>query len=272
MTKFENFRGCFVPPPTTQNLRQLPCIAIKATLSFSTSLVATDTVEVIQTFEPQVNTPALSAFLIIAIVFSLLQFRINSVRDASERRNEALNNLRQVKAAQLGDGDLSKRPTDAEVDKAVSAYKFSLEEELTLRTIIPGVRIVAPSDPTRTEADVAAAKQFLGLDLEADELVVANGDEGAVIDRGQRKTKNLSRESKDNLLLQPRRRFDGKSGTKVSKEIEEEEGLSNGAKAILLVVAVSQIALLIFLSFDPMTADSVFTTIGGSPPTDFPAR
>jgi len=195
-----------------------------------------------------------------------------SFRDASERRNEALNNLRQVKAAQLGDGDLSKRPTDAEVDKAVSAYKFSLEEELTLRTIIPGVRIVAPSDPTRTEADVAAAKQFLGLDLEADELVVANGDEGAVIDRGQRKTKNLSRESKDNLLLQPRRRFDGKSGTKVSKEIEEEEGLSNGAKAILLVVAVSQIALLIFLSFDPMTADSVFTTIGGSPPTDFPAR
>jgi hypothetical protein len=31
-------------------------------------------------FEPQVNLPALSAFLIIAIVFTLLQIRINSVR------------------------------------------------------------------------------------------------------------------------------------------------------------------------------------------------
>jgi hypothetical protein len=37
-------------------------------------------VESIQTFEPQGDPNALSAFLIIAIVFGLLQFRINSVR------------------------------------------------------------------------------------------------------------------------------------------------------------------------------------------------
>ena len=33
-----------------------------------------------QTFEPQVNTPALFSFAIIAVVFTLLQIRINSVR------------------------------------------------------------------------------------------------------------------------------------------------------------------------------------------------
>jgi len=124
-----------------------------------------------------------------------------------------------------------------------------LEEELSLRTIIPGVRIVAPNDPKRTEADVAAAKQFLGLDLDADELVES-------IDKKQQKKADLSdtsRNSKDNILLQSRRRFDGKAENKVSKEAEGGDGFSIGAKAVLLAVAITQIALLVFLSFDPMT-------------------
>ena len=124
-----------------------------------------------------------------------------------------------------------------------------MEEELSLRTIIPGVRIVAPNDPKRTEADVAAAKQFLGLDLDADELVES-------IDKKQQKKADLSdtsRNSKDNILLQSRRRFDGKAENQVSKETEEGDGFSIGAKAVLLVVAITQIALLVFLSFDPMT-------------------
>ena len=189
-----------------------------------------------------------------------------SLRNASERRNQALNNLKQVKSAQLGQSDLSKRPTDTEVNNAVSAYKFSLEEELTLRTIIPGVRIVAPNDPKRTEADVAAAKQFLGLDLEADELVPANGNGDTLIDKEKGKNANssdISRESRDKILLQSRRRFDGKSGIKVETELEEGGGISNGGKAVLLVIAITQIALLVFLSFDPMTAGNVFTSIGG---------
>ncbi len=33
-----------------------------------------------KTFEPQVNTPALSSFVIIAFIFSLLLVRINQVR------------------------------------------------------------------------------------------------------------------------------------------------------------------------------------------------
>jgi len=206
-----------------------------------------------QSFEPQVNTPALSAFLIIAVVFSLLQLRINSVRDASERRKEALNNLRQVKSAQLDATEANRGPSEEEVAAAVSAYKFALEGELSLRTVIPGVRIVAPNDPKRTEQDIAAAKQFLGVDLEADELVPVETDAS---DR---------QKSKNDLLLQSRRRFDGKSGDSVSKSSNEEvntDRLSNGAKATLLVIALTQIALLVVLSFDPMSADNVFTAIG----------
>eukprot|EP00979_Chaetoceros_neogracilis_P007307 scaffold1524_cov232-Chaetoceros_neogracile.AAC.5 len=70
MVNFQNYRGCFVPPLRSQNLQhQLPSKALNAMLPFSTSLVATETVDAIQTFEPQVNTPALSAFLVIAIEF-----------------------------------------------------------------------------------------------------------------------------------------------------------------------------------------------------------
>lgn len=120
------------------------------------------------------------------------------------------------------------------------------------------MRIVAPNDPKRTEADVAAAKQFLGLDLDADEFIVPSGDEELSIDKKQQKKSNssdMSRTSKDNLLLQSRRRFDGKSDNKVSKDAEGDDGLSNGAKAVLLAIAMTQIALLVFLSFDPLTTN-----------------
>ena len=65
--------------------------------------------------------------------------------------------------------------------------------------------------------------------------------------------------------ISSRRRFDGKSGDSVSKSSNEEvntDRLSNGAKATLLVIALTQIALLVVLSFDPMSADNVFTAIG----------
>lgn len=205
-----------------------------------------------QTFEPQVNTPALSAFLLIAIVFSLLQLRINSVRDAGERRQESLATLRQVKSAQLASSETVEQPTEAEVQAAVKAYESSLKEELALRTIIPGVRIVAPNDPERREEDISAAKQFLGWDLEDIDEV--------------KQTKTP--QSKDELLMQSRRRFDGKDGKSPASEGIPGDGMSNGAKAILFSIALVQIALLVVLSFDPMTSNNVFTSIAGEPPAD----
>jgi heme/copper-type cytochrome/quinol oxidase subunit 4 len=259
--------ACFVSqtsPPSSQIRNKASFHQLHATnFPFTTSsLLTSEAVQTAsQTFEPQVNTPALSAFLIIAVVFSLLQFRINKERDASERRTEALNTLRQVKSSEL-DAE-NRRPSEEEVAAAVASYKYALEEELSLRTIIPGIRIVAPNDPKRTEKDIAAAKQFLDMDLEADELVPAELGEVSAEPIDEEKRKN-------ELLLQSRRRFDGTSGEK--KDEENEGELSNGAKATLLAIALTQIALLVVLSFDPMTADNVFTAIGGNPPDDLLSR
>ena len=173
-----------------------------------------------------------------------------------------MSTLRQVKSAQLDSTDSSPQISEEEVTKAVEAYKLALEEELTLRTIIPGVRIVAPNDPKREEADIAAAKQFLGIDL--------NIEEGDIDDNDGNVTDDVNKKSKEELLLQSRRRFDDKNGTEAKKE---EEGMSAASRGLLLAVAALKIALLVFLSFDPMTADNVFTNLSDSePPTDLPSR
>lgn len=243
------------------------------------------------TFEPQVNAPALGSFLFIAVVFSLLQIRINQVGDAASRREEALKQLRKVKSAQLStipstsdEADASssstipitttapttnddsapiKAPSTSEVKAALQAYEDALKEELNLRTIIPGIRIVAPNDAQRREEDIAAAKQFLGWDLalEDDQDVESTKVEGT----GKEES---AEEYNKRLLLQSRRRFDGEE--KSASTSSEGEGFGNGAKAILLTVALSQILLLVVLSFDPMTANNVFTDINGPPPSDMP--
>jgi len=198
-----------------------------------------------QTFEPQVNTPALFSFLVIAIVFSLLQLRINQVREAATRRDDALKSLREIKAAQLGSPDDPNRPSDEYVRAAVTEYEKALNDELSLRTIIPGVRIVAPNDPKTKEKDIAAAKQFLGYDLNDDNRDI---NQSNIVDDPDERRKSL--------LMQPRKRFDGKVETSKLDEDGSEKGISNGAKAVLLVVAFSQIVLLAFLSFDPMTGSN----------------
>lgn len=119
---------------------------------------------------------------------------------------------------------------------------------------------MAPNDPNRTDADIAAAKQFLGLDLERDELVAMGGGGDDDTDTGgdsDSDSGNDARQSKNELLLQSRRRFDGKAGDNVSTSMKEKEGkpgegISNGGKAVLLAIALSQIGLFVMMSFDPM--------------------
>jgi len=185
------------------------------------------------------------------------------VRDAGERRQESLATLRQVKAAQLDASGTVGKPSEGEVQAAVGAYESALQEELTLRTIIPGVRIVAPNDPKRREEDIAAAKQFLDWDLE-------DSEEDGLLNESQ--DRGGSPQSKNELLMQSRRRFDGKDGKNPVKENESAsgDGMSNGSKAVLFSIALVQIALLVVLSFDPMASNSVFTSIAGEPPVDLP--
>ena len=184
-------------------------------LQLETSL---DGITPIREFEPIVNVPAASAFLLIAVVFALLQLRINAVSAAAKRRSEALEVLRTVESLQLSDP--KDRPDETKVAAAKREYEHALRDELNLRTIIPGVRIVAPNDPKRDEEQRAAAKRFLGWD--SNEF----GENDDVQDSGE--------------LL---------SGS-------EETSLSGGAQIVLFGVASTLLVLLWTLSFDPMSPPS----------------
>lgn len=189
---------------------------------FEVAASSSSSVTQIQEFEPIVNVPALSSFLIISVVFGLLQLRINSVSQATKRRSEALESLRKVESLQLSTSDVD-RPTEDDVARAKAAYENALTDELNLRTIIPGVRIVAPNDPKRDEEERAAAKRFLGWtdeDLGIDEYENEQSDQA----------------------------------TSTNSQQKEAEGLSNSANFILALVGSTLIALLWTLSFDPMTA------------------
>ena len=169
-----------------------------------------------QVFEPIVNVPALGSFLVIVVVFSLLQIRISQVNQAVECRKEALTKLRSIKSREISSPD--DRPSMEQLQQAVHEYEQAIANEESLRSVIPGIRIVAPNGLASSEEDIRAAKQFLGLDLRTD-----------------------------------------------LKEDDVPGGFSAGAIAVLAIVGISQLALLYMLSFDPMTANQVYTTLGGDP-------
>lgn len=164
----------------------------------------------------------------------------------------------------------TKSEIEERVETAIKAYETALKEELSLRTIIPGVRIVAPNDAARREEDIVAAKQFLDLDI-----VIDNDDENVITSESQDILDVDSNErNKKQLLMKSRRRFDGKDDIKNESTASSNEigvkNISNFAKAILLTVAVSQIALLFLLSFDPMVVSDAFSAISEGAPDEMP--
>lgn len=235
--------------------RNLPHSELENSFPHVSNLLASMPVDVDEkTFEPIVNTPALVSFLIISVVFSLLQFRINRVRNAAIQRDEALTELREIKSAELDSVDNKNKPNVDEVEAARDKYRKALLDELQLRTIIPGVRIVAPNDPERKEEDIAAARQFLDLDIANEYSLENSSDNIATASEENRRTQ---------LLLRSRRRFDGKeeNGSIIEKE---DSGLSNSSVLVLFSIAFIQIVLLVILSFDPLTANEYFTLLDES--------
>lgn len=113
------------------------------------------------TFEPTVDMAALSSFLVVAVMFLSLQAKVSAVNEAAKRRKRARVKLRDLKRRELSSGD---EGIASEARRAVEGYKQALEDEEATRTIVPGVRIVAPF-PSADEEDISAAKQFLGIDL-----------------------------------------------------------------------------------------------------------
>ena len=199
-----------------------------ATMSFDPATLPPASVTPIKEFEPILNTQAASTFVIIGVVFALLQLRINAVSDAAKRRSLALEELRKAESLQLSASDVgidpSDRPTEYDVTFAKKEYEDALKEEMNLRTILPGVRIVAPNDPKRDEEERAAAKRFLGWGS------AEFGDEPG----------------DDDMQLE-----ESSNGNDT-----QEKGISNSAKLILFGVGSMLLVLLWTLSFDPMAPPS----------------
>lgn len=196
-----------------------------------------------ETFNPEIDSAALFTFLWITLIFSLLQLRINAIGNAAIEREEALIALRKIKTEQLDSSRANSiKPTQEEILAATTAYSKALEKELKLRTIMAGVKIIAPNDPNRTDNDISAAKQFLGIDLEEK------------LDQSY----NQNPDTKKNLLLRSRRRFDGLDDIGNANS-STQSNLSFGSTSVLLGISIMLIALLFVLSFDPVTGESFFT-------------
>ncbi len=213
---------------------------------------ATDSTSV--TFEPVVNTPALLAFSLISVVFSLLFLRITSISNASERRIETLEKLRLLKSQQL---DTGLNVSDEEIRIATESYRSALENELALRTIIPGIRIVAPNDPKKIEEEISAAKQFLDIDLTSEEIDYQSVESADLKEMNQK-------ESRNDLLMQSRRRMDGKNEDRRFDVVNDESPMSDSSRFVLILVALTQIALFWFLSLDPMLANDFLSNLDSS--------
>lgn len=178
------------------------------------------------TFEPVLNAPAFGAFFFIAIVFGFLQYRVAAIGKAANRRTDALAQLRALKSQEIAAGGTDV-PSAEEMERAKLAYKTALEEVEDLRTVIPGlVRIAPPPAESENrqlmEENVAAAKQFLDLDLQSSLPDAPASDQ------------DKSRESK---------------------------GLSPVLVGILLAVGLSQVALLGLFVFGPQSGNGLFDAI-----------
>ena len=202
-----------------------------SSLYFDPSTVVTPGV-----FEPVLNIEATVSFTIIAILFALLQYRINAVTNAATRRSTALVELRQAESLQLSNPTIDTNV----ITRAKNEYESALRRELRLRTILPGVRIAAPNDAARSEEDRAAAKRFLGWE---------NEDFGYDVDAPTIDEKAGSSRGGNNNNI-----------ASVEEEGGDGNGLSNGSKLILAGVASMLLVLLWTLSFDPMTAATTTDT------------
>ena len=146
----------------TTRSRAVLALAIDSVGASTTAQDAVDLspgIEVARSFEPQVDVGATVVFFLIAIVFTLLQLRIGAIEEAATHRSDALERLRLVESRQLSNPD---EVTAEQALSAKNAYELALTRELDLRTVIPGVRVVAPRDPQKDEEQRAAAKRFLG--------------------------------------------------------------------------------------------------------------
>jgi hypothetical protein len=193
--------------------------------------VQTSTTTFSPTFEPTLNLPAFSVFLLIVTIFTLLQIRVRAIEDAIQRRTQALQELRVMKTKSLtavGDDAIDAQT----MQDAIDTYRQRYEEVETLREIIPGIaRIIPPpsqSNPRRTmEENEQAAYQFLGIVPQTNDKI-----------------------NNSNAVHDP---------STTNKPTPT--GFTTLQKVLLAFIIVSQCSLFLLLSLDPMASINMFDMI-----------
>lgn len=180
-------------------------------------------------FEPILNIPAFSVFILIAIIFAYLQYRITAIEEASKRRTIALNDLKAIKLKALTAIGIDSIDTN-DVQKAIETYRQQYDEVEKLREIIPGVKIIQPPSQSNSRKimndNEIAAQQYLGIIPVIDQQVNDN------IDR------------------------------KTSVEDEKlTKGFTKVQLAVISFIVFSQCCLLFFLSLDPLSSNNVLNMI-----------
>jgi hypothetical protein len=193
-------------------------------------VAATDST--LPTFEPILNIPAFSVVLMIGTVVALFQIRIRAIEQASQQRTVALQHLRSIQVKSLSAVGEDAIPSE-DVQNAIEVYRQRYQEVEKLRQILPGVRIIPPSQSnTRRMMDdnEKAAQQFLGIvptQYDNDDDDQGNNDIG--IDR--------------------------------KKKAMGDKGLTTFQKVIIAFIVLSQCSLLFFLTLDPLTSNHVLDFI-----------
>jgi hypothetical protein len=187
-------------------------------------------------FTPQLDWNALVTFCSIMLTALWLFQRTNAVERAVVEREQALAHLRTWKSQQLDNlnTDTSDREiTAAQVQVALEQYEQAVQQEETLRNLVPGgwIRIVPPNAVGQTSDKTAkeVAKLFLGKDYN-----IGSGDD----------------ELKNDLTYNRRPTANTPNGH-----------LPIMALGVLAILGVSLTALLIVLSLDPATISVILNDL-----------
>lgn len=112
--------------------------------------------------------PVTAVGTIFAVLYLSYQNRLVDIELAQQTTEEALAALKEIRSAQIsfsGGGGVNPE----EFQRALENYEYVLRQELMLRSILPGVKVLdAPNDPFEREEDVVAAKMFLGMRITRD--------------------------------------------------------------------------------------------------------
>eukprot|EP00587_Corethron_hystrix_P009863 CAMPEP_0113314944 /NCGR_PEP_ID=MMETSP0010_2-20120614/10800_1 /TAXON_ID=216773 ORGANISM="Corethron hystrix, Strain 308" /NCGR_SAMPLE_ID=MMETSP0010_2 /ASSEMBLY_ACC=CAM_ASM_000155 /LENGTH=217 /DNA_ID=CAMNT_0000171327 /DNA_START=447 /DNA_END=1100 /DNA_ORIENTATION=- /assembly_acc=CAM_ASM_000155 len=207
------------------------------------------------TFSAQTDPVATSVVAVITLVFGALMYRANLVKSAAESRREAATTLRtareevtaqqqlmRVKSISGGNSEDLKRMEQESIELSIAAtnaeqsYRIALDIEGQLRDILPGIRVISPDAPA---AEMEREIRELLPDMRASE------------------EKDHMGEFEDSMDLKPgfsTERRDKRNVSDQGKPEDSEQQMSPGKVLVLVTVALSQILLLVMLSFDPMKA------------------